>query len=192
MTLPETAGAETTEGHAEGTAPSSGGATPAGDSFAAAYAAAYPDVEQQLFDANAFDAVMVAFLAALQAGSSDTIAISENMISTSVRPGTQGTFEDLDVLVAAILAGEDIDYQGAGGPIDYTTTETSAPLEPSTRSVAVHRRRARRSLETVGAGGLGDARRWHGEQRAGPRPRPFTSASGSASGAAAPAASSAS
>lgn len=117
-TLPETGGAETTEGM-RGTAPSSGGDTPGGDAFAAAFAAAYPDQEQQLFDANAFDAVMVAFLAALQAGSADTTAISENMQAISGPPGLAGTFEDLDALVAAILAGEDIDYQGAAGTIDF-------------------------------------------------------------------------
>ena len=70
------------------------------------------------FDAQAFDAVMIAFLAALQAGSSDPAAIRDNLQAVSGPPGTQYTFEELDDAINAILAGEDIDYEGASGSVN--------------------------------------------------------------------------
>lgn len=62
---------------------------------------------------------MVAFLAALQAGSSDPADLKEELAAVSGPPGEKYTFEQLDEAIQAILDGEDVDYEGAWGPINF-------------------------------------------------------------------------
>jgi ABC-type branched-subunit amino acid transport system substrate-binding protein len=117
-TLPTEAGEQATEGM-RGTAPTSEGA-PAGDAFDTVFTErAAAGVTRQTFDAQAFDAMIVAFLAALRAGSSDPEAIRDNLQAVTSAPGTQVTFEDLDEAIRLLSRGEEIDYQGASGPIDF-------------------------------------------------------------------------
>lgn len=117
-TLPTEAGEQATEGM-RGTAPTSEGA-PAGDAFDTVFTErAAAGVTRQTFDAQAFDAMIVAFLAALRAGSSDPEAIRDNLQAVTSAPGTQVTFEDLDEAIRLLTRGEEIDYQGASGPIDF-------------------------------------------------------------------------
>lgn len=71
------------------------------------------------FEGATFDAVILPFLAAVAAGSSDPEQIAEHMQEVSGPPGTQYTFEDLGQAIDDLLAGEDIDYQGAWGPVDW-------------------------------------------------------------------------
>lgn len=115
--LPGDVGEEATEGM-RGTAPTSEGA-PAGDAFASAYDERAGDVPRQTFDAQAFDAVIVAFLAAVSAGSADSDAIRDNLQAVSGPEGEQYTFEQLGDAIQALLNGEEIDYEGASGPIDF-------------------------------------------------------------------------
>jgi ABC-type branched-subunit amino acid transport system substrate-binding protein len=116
--LPQEVGDQATEGM-RGTAPTSEGA-PAGEAFGRVFEErAEGGVARQTFDAQAFDAVIVAFLAALRAGSSDPEAIRDNMQAVSGPGGEQYTFENLADAIRAILNGEDIDYEGASGPIDF-------------------------------------------------------------------------
>jgi branched-chain amino acid transport system substrate-binding protein len=112
-------GPELTEGM-RGTRPNPGVTpAPAADAFDAAFLERDAEgVGRGTFDAQAFDAVMLAFLAALQAGSSDPAAIRDNLQAVSGPPGTQYTFEQLDDAINAILAGEDIDYEGASGSVN--------------------------------------------------------------------------
>ena len=77
---------------------------------------------------NAFDAVMVTFLAALKAGSSDPTAMKDALVAVSGPPGTPYTFTDLGQAITDVLAGKDIDYQGASGPIDFTADGDPAGL----------------------------------------------------------------
>ncbi len=112
-------GKELTEGM-RGTRPNPGVTpAPAADAFDAEYLERDTEgIGRGTFDAQAFDAVMLAFLAALQAGSSDPAAIRDNLQAVSGPPGTQYTFEELDDAINAILAGEDIDYEGASGSVN--------------------------------------------------------------------------
>jgi ABC-type branched-subunit amino acid transport system substrate-binding protein len=71
------------------------------------------------FEGASFDAVMLAFLAALDAGSSEPAEIKGSLGAVSGPPGTKYTFEDLDQAVQDLVDGKDIDYEGAWGPIDF-------------------------------------------------------------------------
>jgi branched-chain amino acid transport system substrate-binding protein len=113
--LPADAGKATTEGM-RGTVPTSLDA-PAGPAFDALWKAE-ADGPRQSYDAQNFDAVILLALATLAAGSTDGAAIAEQLPAVSGPPGTKYTFEQLGDAIAALKAGEDIDYEGASGPID--------------------------------------------------------------------------
>ncbi len=73
---------------------------------------------RQTYDAQSFDAVILIALAAAAGGSSDPAAIAANLAPVSGPPGTKYTFEHLQEALDAAANGEDIDYEGASGPID--------------------------------------------------------------------------
>jgi ABC-type branched-subunit amino acid transport system substrate-binding protein len=117
-TLPAEVGRQATEG-LRGTAPTSEGA-PAGEAFDRLFRErAAAGVERQTFDAHAFDAVIVSFLGALRAGSAEPSAIRDNLQAVSGPPGRQLTFEELEDAIRLLVRGEEVDYQGASGPIDF-------------------------------------------------------------------------
>ena len=78
-----------------------------------------PGPGRQTFDAQNFDAVMLCFLAAVAAGSSDPEDIAENLTDVSGPGGDKFTFEELGDAITALREGEDIDYDGPSGPIDF-------------------------------------------------------------------------
>jgi branched-chain amino acid transport system substrate-binding protein len=99
------------------------GTSTAGTSFPA-YEALYGEMassgtEFQQFTTQAFDSVYLAFLAALAAGSSEPADIAAQLQAVSGPPGDQYTFEQLEDAITAILAGEDIDFEGTTGPVDF-------------------------------------------------------------------------
>jgi branched-chain amino acid transport system substrate-binding protein len=97
-----------------GTAPS---AAPAGGegTFRERFAAFRPPGDT-IYSGHAYDCVVVAALAAIQAGSDAPEAIQENMNGIT-RDGEKCTlFADC---VALLEEGEDIDYDGAAGPLDF-------------------------------------------------------------------------
>lgn len=97
---------------------SSGASFPA---FKALYAEkARPGVAFASFTAEAFDSVFVAFLAALQARSSDPSKFVAEVEKITNDPGENYTFEHLDDAIKAVLAGKKIHFNGATGPIAYT------------------------------------------------------------------------
>jgi branched-chain amino acid transport system substrate-binding protein len=110
-------GAQATNG-LRGTAPTSEDA-PARDAFDELFTQEAPDASLTGFEGASFDAVMLAFLAALDAGSSDADDVKGSLQAVSGPPGDKYTFENLDQAVAALLDGDDIDYEGAWGPIDF-------------------------------------------------------------------------
>ena len=110
----ETSGAAT-EGM-RGTAPTSIDA-PAGDAFDELWRRE-ADRPRSTYDANNFDAVVLLALAAAAAGSTDSVDIAGKLREVSGPPGEKYTFEALDSAIAAAENGEDIDYEGASGPID--------------------------------------------------------------------------
>jgi ABC-type branched-subunit amino acid transport system substrate-binding protein len=75
--------------------------------------------ERQTFDAQNFDAAMLCVLAAVAAGSSDGEAIQGKLRDVSAPPGRRITPENLDEGIEALREGQDIDYDGASGPIDF-------------------------------------------------------------------------
>src|SRR5829696_6682692 len=77
-----------------------------------------PNVDRQTFDAQNFDAVVLCYLAAVAAGSTEGADMAEQVQSISAPPGDTFTWEDLPAAIEALQNGDDIDYQGASGPID--------------------------------------------------------------------------
>lgn len=114
--LSELLGAEATEGML-GTAPGafSGDAPKA---FEAAYEKA-PGPKRNLFDSTTFDDVILCYLGAVAAGSSDGEEIARAIVDVTAPGGKKVTFEQLPEAIAALQNGEDIDYEGASGPVDW-------------------------------------------------------------------------
>jgi branched-chain amino acid transport system substrate-binding protein len=117
--LPQDVGRRATAGM-RGTAP----VPPEGSAAAQAFDRVFQErakagVERQTFDAHAFDAVILGFLAAVAADSSSPADLKDNMQAVSGPPGTAYTFEQLPNAITAITNGDEIDYQGASGPIDW-------------------------------------------------------------------------
>lgn len=114
--LTELVGPETTEGML-GTAPGTfSGNAP--DAFDKLYEGA-PGPPRNLFDAPVFDDVMLCFLAAVSAGSTDGTEMAEAIVDVTGPPGTKYTFEQLPEAIEALENGDDIDYEGASGPVDW-------------------------------------------------------------------------
>lgn len=114
--LTELAGPEITEGM-QGTAPGAF-AGDAPNAFDKLFEGA-PGPPRNLFDANVFDNVILCYLGAVAAGSSDGTAISEAIVDVTAPGGTKYTYEQLPQAIEALEKGEDIDYDGASGPIDW-------------------------------------------------------------------------
>ena len=114
--LPQGAGRRATEGM-RGTAPGSPDQGAASEAFDRLYKRA-PGPDRQTFDAQNFDAVILCYLAAVAAGSTDGRAMAEQVRGVSAAPGQKFTWEQLPEAVRALQAGRDIDYDGASGPID--------------------------------------------------------------------------
>jgi ABC-type branched-subunit amino acid transport system substrate-binding protein len=77
-----------------------------------------PDVDRQTFDAQNFDAVVLCYLAAVAAGSTEGADMAEMVQDVSAPEGDPYTWEELPEAIEALQNGDDIDYQGASGPID--------------------------------------------------------------------------
>lgn len=116
--LAESAGADAVDG-LRGTAPGVPDDDEASQAFDKAYADYEPkDVERMTFDAQNFDAVVLCYLAAVAAGSTDGANIAETIRDVSGPGGDQYTWEELPAAIEALQNGDDIDYQGASGSID--------------------------------------------------------------------------
>ncbi len=114
--LTELLGPEETEGML-GTAPGAfSGDAP--NAFDALYTKA-PGPARNLFDATTFDDVILCYLAAVAAGSSEGDAIAEAIVDVTAPGGAKYTFEQLPQVIEALENGEDIDYEGASGPVDW-------------------------------------------------------------------------
>jgi len=102
-----------------GTAASAAGG-PAGKAFAALWKAQVKGAKPYTgFEGTAFDAAMTSFLAAVKGCSASDAKIKSNLISISGPPGMKVTFQNLTAGVKALLAGKEIDYEGAFSPVDF-------------------------------------------------------------------------
>ena len=96
--------------------------TDLGDAFDEAFEAEFGALYSSPFVREAYDAIIALGLAAQAAGTNtDSLAIRDSLRDTSNAPGT--VFgpggDDIIAALAAIIAGEDIDYQGASGSVDF-------------------------------------------------------------------------
>jgi len=101
------------------TAPASPPESEAQATFAKAYAAAFETTQDKLFIQQAYDALMVLALAIEKAGSTDRDAIRDALRDVANAPGEKilpGEWEKAKKLIAD---GQDVDYEGAGGPQDF-------------------------------------------------------------------------
>lgn len=111
-------GAPATEG-LRGTAPTSEGA-PARRAFDRIFRSRARGANPITgFEGSSFDAAMLAFLASVKAKSANPARIKTNLRAVSGPPGRKYTFLQLRAAIRAVLAGRDIDYEGAWGPIDW-------------------------------------------------------------------------
>jgi ABC-type branched-subunit amino acid transport system substrate-binding protein len=76
------------------------------------------NVDRNTFDAQNFDAVILCYLAAVAAGSTDGQEMADQLQDITGPGGTKYTWEQLPDAVTALQNGEDIDYEGAAGEID--------------------------------------------------------------------------
>jgi len=118
--LIDTLGAEALEGF-KGTAPTGGPETDAFAAWQAAYEAEYGSVPELPFIREAYDAVIAIALAAEAAGSNDGAAIRDQLVNVGAPggdvylPGAEGVAAAL----AAVAAGDDIDYEGAATTLNW-------------------------------------------------------------------------
>lgn len=114
--LPKEAGAELTEGLSD-----AGQGTPDDADAYRTFKALYKDAggpPGQAFDPHQFDATMLCYLAAAAAGSTEPDAIVDQLSRVSSPPGDKFTWKELPEAVEALANGDDINYEGASGPID--------------------------------------------------------------------------
>jgi ABC-type branched-subunit amino acid transport system substrate-binding protein len=76
------------------------------------------ETNRQTFDAQEFDAVVLCYLSAVAAGSTKGEAMAGEVRDVSAPPGRKFTWLQLDQAIKALEAGQDIDYEGASGPIN--------------------------------------------------------------------------
>jgi len=114
--LPKDAGRDATEGM-RGTAPGSPDSGSASEAFDKLYTDA-SGPERQTFDAQNFDAVMLCYLAAVAAGSTNGEDMAKELQDLTGPGGDKFTWEQLPDAIKALENGDDIDYEGASGPIN--------------------------------------------------------------------------
>jgi ABC-type branched-subunit amino acid transport system substrate-binding protein len=114
--LPGSAGRRATEG-IRGSFPGSPDAGAAAEAFDEIYKAA-GGPPRQAFDAQNFDAVILCYLSAVAAGEANGQAMAEQVRGVSGPPGDKFTWQQLPDAIRALQDGNDIDYEGASGPID--------------------------------------------------------------------------
>jgi ABC-type branched-subunit amino acid transport system substrate-binding protein len=111
-------GAQAVQGM-RGTAPTSEGA-PARKPFDALFKKRARNADAITgFEGSSFDAAMVGFLAAVKARSSSPALLKQQLRAVSGPPGKKYTYLQLDKAIRDLVAGKDIDYEGAWGPIDF-------------------------------------------------------------------------
>ncbi len=89
--------------------------------FEARYEAAYGALPQLPFIKEAYDAVYVIALAAEAAGSTDRTAIRDEIRGVANDPGTviNPGPEGFAAAITALAAGDDINYEGVTGPLEF-------------------------------------------------------------------------
>jgi ABC-type branched-subunit amino acid transport system substrate-binding protein len=102
-----------------GTAPGTPEAGASSQAFDQLYTQSEPrNVDRNTFDAQNFDAVILCYLAAVAAGSTDGQEMADGLRDITNAPGTKFTWQQLPDAIRALQNGDDIDFVGAAGEID--------------------------------------------------------------------------
>lgn len=115
--IPDTIPAAALEG-ARGTIASAPEDTEAAQAFDELFTSE-PGPDRIALDANNFDANILCFLAAVAAGSSEPADIAASIREVAEAPGETYTFERLAEAIEALGRGEDINFEGVSGPIEF-------------------------------------------------------------------------
>lgn len=102
-----------------GTAPQAQSDTPAARHFASAYREEFGEVPPKPFMDTAYDATYLIALAAVEAGSLDSVAIRDALRSVANPPGADVGPGDFGRAVKLLAAGEEINYEGAAGSQNF-------------------------------------------------------------------------
>ncbi len=111
-------GADQLEGSI-GTSPQARTDTKAYQSFVQAYEAAYGEVPPTPYIDTAYDAAFLLALAIQKAGSTDGTAIRDALRQVANPPGTEILPGEWAKAVELLKKGEDINYTGASGSLDF-------------------------------------------------------------------------
>jgi ABC-type branched-subunit amino acid transport system substrate-binding protein len=102
-----------------GTAPGTPEAGASSQAFDQLYTQSEPrNVDRNTFDAQNFDAVILCYLAAVAAGSTDGQEMADQLRAITGPGGTKYTWQQLPDAINALQNGDDIDFVGAAGEID--------------------------------------------------------------------------
>jgi ABC-type branched-subunit amino acid transport system substrate-binding protein len=116
--LAESAGSDAVNG-LRGTAPGVPDDDTSAQAFDKLYVSSAPkDVDRMTFDAQNFDAVVLCYLAAVAAGSTEGADMAAEVQNITAPGGEKFTWEQLPEAIEALQNGDDIDYDGASGAID--------------------------------------------------------------------------
>ena len=97
------------------------------------YASSRPTgIERAPYAAEAFDATILCYLAAVAAGSAAGKEMALWLIDNTAPAGTEYGWQELPDAVEALEAGEDINYMGASGPIDMDENGNASTSSSST------------------------------------------------------------
>jgi ABC-type branched-subunit amino acid transport system substrate-binding protein len=75
-------------------------------------------VEPEPYAAQEFDATVLCYLAAVAAGSTDGREMADELVDITAPGGEKFTWQQLPEAIKALEDGDDIDYDGASGPLD--------------------------------------------------------------------------
>ena len=102
-----------------GTAPGAPDEGEASTAFETLYTDAPPrNIDRMTFDAQNFDAVILCYLAAVAAGSTDGQEMADALVDITAPGGTEYSWQQLPEAIEALQNGDDIDYTGASGALD--------------------------------------------------------------------------
>lgn len=114
----EAIGAEALEG-TFGTAPQAATESAAYETFSKAYNEKFGEVPPKPYIDTSYDAVMLLAMAIEQAGSTEGPAVRDALRQVANAPGTEINPGEWEKAVTAIENGEDIDYTGASGNLEF-------------------------------------------------------------------------
>ncbi|GAA5179496.1 ABC transporter substrate-binding protein [Modicisalibacter zincidurans] len=116
--LVDNLGAQYLEGSV-GTVPQARADSPGAQHFSSAYESEYGSLPPKPYLDTAYDAFYLLSLAAQAAGTTDSVAIRDQLRAVANPPGEQVGPGEFEKAVKLLEAGKEIDYQGASGSVNF-------------------------------------------------------------------------